>query len=127
MVQAGLVMLENLDVIVVAYPLSCINWIYFRRKFGDARVRPFFVSLRASYSSIVDETRGRVFSRSEHDRIRVMLAEGYDARPFSDLIFDADKANFSAAVTQLEIETRRMIAAQLFTPIPLAHDHEDLA
>lgn len=85
-VQMGMTILKNSDAVIIAYPLGCINWVYFKRKFGDAGVRPFFVSLRASYSSIVDQRRGRTFSSEEQDRIQIMIAEGYGARPFSDLV-----------------------------------------
>ncbi len=103
-------MLADQSTIVIAYPLNCINWIYFRRKFEEGGVRPFFVSLRASYASIVNEKRGRVFSSEEQDRIQVMIAEGYDARPFSDLVIDTDLAGFSATLAQLEGEIRRLMA-----------------
>ena len=39
-----------------------------------------------SYPAIMDEGQGRVFSHDEHDRIRVTIAEGYGARPLSNLI-----------------------------------------
>ncbi len=110
-VQAGMTILRDKDVVIVAYPLGCINWIYFKRTFGDAGMRPFFVSLRASYASIVDQTRGRSFTSEEHDRIRIMIAEGYGARPFSDLVFDTDKTSFLATLGQLESEIRRAIGS----------------
>jgi hypothetical protein len=108
-VHAGITILKDRDAVIVAYPLGCINWIYFKRTFGDAGARPLFVSLRASYSSIVDQRRGRTFTREEHDRIQVMIAEGYGARPFFDLVLDTDKASFLATLAELERETRRWI------------------
>lgn len=108
-VRAGEAMLRDTDVVVIAYPLGCVNWIYFKRKFGDAGVRPIFISLRASYSSIIDPKRGRVFTNKEHDRIRVMIAEGSGARAFSDLVLDTDQADFLATLAELENETRRLI------------------
>lgn len=110
MVQAGLAVLEDRSTVVIAYPLSCINWIYFRRKFGDAGIRPLFVSLRASYVSIVDEGRGRAFTSDERDRIRIMIAEGYGAPAFSDLVVDTDKAGIATTLARLESEIRRMMA-----------------
>jgi hypothetical protein len=109
-VRTGAAMLDDVDVVVIAYPLGCVNWIYFRRKFGDAGVRPIFVSLRASYSSIIDRRRGRAFTDEDHDRIQVMIAEGFGARAFSDLVLDSDKADFLATLAELESETRRLIA-----------------
>src|SRR5262249_47427423 len=83
-VRTGFEILEARPVVVIAYPLGRTNWIYFRRKFGDAGVQPLFVTLRARYERIVDPSRGRVFSRDEQARIKVMLAEGYGRRAFSD-------------------------------------------
>jgi hypothetical protein len=108
-VQAGMTILKSRDAVVIAYPLGCINRIYFRRKFGDAGVVPLFVALRASYPSIVDERRGRTFSSEERERIQIMIAEGYGARPFSDLVLDTDRASFLATLAQLEREIRRLI------------------
>lgn len=109
--RTGLAMLDHSSSVVIAYPLGCVTWIYFRRKFGDAGVRPLFVSLRASYSSIIATGRGRSFSSAEHDRIQVMIAEGYGVRPFSDLVLDTDKAGFAATLARLEADIRRMIAS----------------
>src|ERR1700750_1065683 len=69
-VQAGFAVLETRPVVVVAYPLGCSSWIYYRRKFGDAGVRPVFVTLRASYENIVAASRGRVFDDGEHTRLK---------------------------------------------------------
>lgn len=81
-----------------------------RRKFGDTGVRSVYVGLRASSSSIIDERRGRVFSGEEHNRIQLMIAEGYGAQPFSALVLDTDKPGFAATLAQLVSETQRMIA-----------------
>jgi hypothetical protein len=111
-VQAGMATLHNRDAVVIAYPLRCSNWIYFRRKFGDAGMATLFVSLRASYTSIIDQQRGRDFSDAEHERIQIMISEGYGARPFSDLVFDTDRKSFPATLTQLEYEARRLMDSQ---------------
>jgi hypothetical protein len=109
-VTAGLAALEKRPVVVIAYPLGCVNWIFFRRRFEDAGVRSLFVSLNASYSSIVAKRRGRVFSDDEHARIQVMIAEGYGVRPFSDLILRTDRAGFAATLAKLESEIRHLIS-----------------
>lgn len=103
-------MLESNDLIVIAYPLGCINWIYFRRKFAESGASSIFVSLRASYDAIVDPRRGRAFTTEEHDRIRAMIAEGYDTRPFSDLVIDTEKAGFMATLAEMESRVRRLLA-----------------
>lgn len=108
-VQAGIAAVEQSGVAVVAYPLGRINWVFFKRSFEDRNVRTVFISLRAAYDSIVDEGRGRVFSDEERDRIRVMIAEGYGTRPFSDLIVDTDVADFGETLAVLEREVRQLI------------------
>ena len=100
--RAGIAGVEQKGISVVSYPLGCINWIYFKRSFEDRGVQTTFVSLRASFSSIVDEGRGRVFSDIERQRIRDMIEEGYDARPFSDLTFDTDIASFDETLANIE-------------------------
>jgi hypothetical protein len=109
-VQTGVAMLATAEVVVIAYPLGCINWIYFRRKFIEAGATPIFVDLRASYEGIVDERRGRSFTSEEHNRIQVMIAEGYSARQFSDLVADTDKADFAKTLAELERRIRHMLA-----------------
>lgn len=101
-VREGFSLLAERPNLVVAYPLRCSDWIFFRRHFGDAGVQSIFVSLRASYECIVDAGRGRVFDAEEHDRIRVMLAEGYGERRFSDLIVDSDRGSFAGTLDELE-------------------------
>ena len=50
-----------------------------------------------------------MFSDEEQDRIRVMIAEGYDTHPFSDLIVDTDLADFGETLAVLEHEVRQLI------------------
>ena len=108
-VQVGFEMLATHPAVVIAYPLGCSSWIYYRRKFGDAGVKPLFVTLRASYENIVAANRGREFTLWEHERIATMLREGYDARSFSDLIFDTDKCDFEETLKGLTEEVRARI------------------
>ena len=111
MVQSGLAILESKPAVVVAYPLNCVNWIYFRHRFGDAGIRTFFISLRAPFAFIVDEGRGRRFDEEEQQRIRTMIAEGYGEKPFSHLIVDTDQDGFANTLARLVSETQRMMRA----------------
>jgi hypothetical protein len=45
----------------------------------------------------------------EKQRIRVMIAEGYDARPFSDLVLETDRDSFEDALARLVSETQRLM------------------
>lgn len=106
-VQTGLSLLAERRYLVVAYPLGCSTWIFYRRHFGAAGIRPIFVSLRASYEGIVDAGRGREFDDEERERIGVMLAEGYGERSFSDLIIDTDLHSFARTLDGLVDGLRR--------------------
>jgi len=108
-VRTGLSLLDDAPAVVVAQPLTCTTWIYFRRKFGDAGVRALFIGLRASLVSILDEGRGRRFDVAERARIRTMIAEGYGESPFVDFVLDTDKDSFADTLTQLTAETRRLM------------------
>ena len=106
---SGLAAVERTGVAVIAYPLRCTNWIYFKRSFEGRGVRTVFVSLRAAYPSIVDEKRGRIFSVEEHHRIRRMIEEGYGDRPFSDLIVNTDIESFDETLANLERGARLLL------------------
>lgn len=103
-VATGLSILETHPSVVIAYPLSCVNWIYHKRRFEEAGIRPLFIGLRASYEGIVSPVRSREFSPEEQARIKIMLQEGYSERPFNDLILDTDKMPFDLTVRHLKSE-----------------------
>ena len=108
---AALEALEDRRLVVLAYPLRCVNWIYYRRRFGEASVTLHILSLTASYEAIVSPQRGRIYSAAEQARIRTMISEGYGARPFSDRIVDTGRANFSETVADLEADVRQTLRA----------------
>lgn len=87
--------------VVVAYPLGCINWIFYRRRLAEAGIRLIVVSLSASFEAITKAERGRSFSEAERLRIREMIEEGYGQRPFSDLIVQAEGARPEIAVREI--------------------------
>jgi len=95
------VALSNHRLAVVAYPLRRTNYVYFCRRLGAAGHQMTVVTLRASMVRIVDPTRGRTFSPTEVTRIGEMIAEGYDARPFSDLVCHTDASSFGQTVETL--------------------------
>lgn len=108
---AALEALEDKHLVVLAYPLRCVNWIYYRRKFHEASVTLHVISLTASYEAIVSPLRGRMYSTAEQARIRTMITEGYGARPFSDRIIDTGQAHFGETVARLEMAVRELTRA----------------
>ncbi|MGI6245511.1 MAG: shikimate kinase [Pseudochelatococcus sp.] len=89
------------DHVVVAYPLRCINWIYYRRRFSDAGVALSVINLRASYEQIVHPARGRDFDARERRRIAEMIDQGYGERTFADATVDTGTLPPDAAVAAL--------------------------
>jgi ABC-type cobalamin/Fe3+-siderophores transport system ATPase subunit len=87
-VQASQAAFITSDVAVIAYPLGCSTWIFYRRRIEALGARPVFINLRASYRQIVAPGRLRVFNAAEHARIQQMIAEGYADRPFADATID---------------------------------------
>ncbi len=108
-VQAGSETLKYQSVVVVAYPLTCINWIYFRRQFEAIGAHTTFVGLQGSYAALTHEGRGRTFSASERDRIRTMIDQGYGAQTFSDILIDNGRTDVLTTLERLEREVRSRI------------------
>ncbi|HEX8449451.1 MAG TPA: AAA family ATPase [Allosphingosinicella sp.] len=75
---------------VISYPLRCREWLFYRRRLADAGLPCAFVTLAASRGALLDADRGRNFSREERRRIGEMLLQGYDSRPFADLLVRTD-------------------------------------
>ena len=76
--------------VVVAYPLRCLEWIFYNRRLAEWDIRTIFVSLAASYDVIAGPNRGRAFSSEELVRIQEMIAQGYGVRSFSDVLLRTD-------------------------------------
>ena len=70
---------------MVAYPLRCVNWIYYRRHLAAASIASVFVGLSASLEEITQRDRGRLLSETEQARLSVMVAEGYSNPLFYDV------------------------------------------
>lgn len=109
LLEAGMAAVSQSGLAIVAYPLRRTNWVFFKRSFADRGIANVFVGLRASYGAITDESRGRVFSNEEKDRIKAMIAQGYGARCFSDVIVDTDAGGLSDTLFVLERNVRSRI------------------
>ena len=99
--SATLAALAASPIVVVAYPLRCTNYVYYRRRMSDAGHRSIFVTLRASAASILGGGRDRRFDAGERKRIAEMIRQGYADRPFSDFIVDTDVTGFDRTVDLL--------------------------
>jgi hypothetical protein len=99
--RAGLSVVAHRPAVVIAYPLRCSSWIFFRAKFADAGVHPLFVGLSSSYEEITGANRGRRFTADERSRIKVMIEEGYGRQPFNDVVVETGRLSFGVAVQRL--------------------------
>ena len=110
-IMAGILSaLDGRRLAVVAYPLRCVNWIFFRRRLAGVGVGACFVGLASSYEEITAASRRRHFSADEHARIREMIGQGYGRQPFNDLIVDAGREALEPTVRRLLPELGRRLA-----------------
>ena len=86
---------------VVSYPLRCREWVFYRRRLGEAGVRFVFVSLVADEGALLAATRGRTFDAAERGRIREMIDQGYPSRPFADLVVRTDRGPVEDSLNQI--------------------------
>lgn len=100
-VSAVLTAFTRSDDVVVAYPLRCINWIYYRRRFAEAGAEMFVINLDATFGQIVDPSRKRIFDEGEQDRIAEMIDQGYGRRAFADATVDTGSVPFREALAAL--------------------------
>ena len=107
--RTSLAVLEDRPLVVIAYPLGCTTWVFYKRGFGDAGVRPLFVNLRASFEEIVSPARGRVLIDEELARIKVMIREGYSDRQFGDLAIDTGDRSLEFTLQHLISEVMRIV------------------
>ncbi len=101
LVRAGMAALASRPVLVIAMPLRARDWALLRARFRAEKVAAFCVTLAADESAILDPARGRLFSAAEQCRIAEMIAQGYAARPFSDLVVRTDRAGLAETLGRL--------------------------
>jgi hypothetical protein len=89
-VKACRIALKASPHVIVAYPLRCINWVYFQGHFARHRLGCISVSLTADIYNIC--ARERRLSPEEAIRSAEMIAQGYGARPFSAVQMRTDTA-----------------------------------
>ena len=91
---------------IVAYPLRCTNYLYFRGRMADAGHGLIVVSLDTAYETIVHTQRGRAFSADEQARIAEMLAQGFGFCLFCVLVVDTGAGTFDATADLLVARLR---------------------
>jgi hypothetical protein len=98
--------LRTYPAVIVAYPLRCTNWIFFRQSFARIGVACHCIGLIADLTSITARTRS--LGEEEIARSAEMIAQGYGQRAFSDVIVRTDKADFDETCQQLIKIIRRL-------------------
>ena len=96
-------------IVVIAYPLRCLNWLYFEKHSIYNGVDTVFVSIGASYEEITSPSRGRHFDEAERRRVLEMIAQGYGARSFCDLQITTGGRGIAATLDELEAGVRRLM------------------
>lgn len=109
LVRAGMDVLASRPVLVVAMPLRARDWTLLRARFRAEGVAAFCVTLAADEGAILAPARGRAFSAAERNRITEMIAQGYAARPFSDLVVRTDRADLAETLSQLREGCRPLL------------------
>jgi hypothetical protein len=93
--------LESGHIVFIAYPIRCINWVFFCRRLRASGITPILVGLQADETSIADADRSRHLSRTELRRSREMAVEGYGRRHFSDFLVQADSGELYEVIEDI--------------------------
>jgi len=106
--REAIVSLEEHTLVVIAYPLRCTTWVFYKRHMNDVGVLPIFINLTASFEEIVSPSRRRSFSDAEKFRIEVMIQEGYGERPFGDMTFKTADQSFEDTLQKIASEVAKI-------------------
>jgi hypothetical protein len=112
LVEAGLAASREQPTVIVAKPLRARDWAFFSARFAAHGVRAHCVTLSAKPESILEPGRGRLLDREEQARMKQMVAQGYAARPFSDVIVETDRHGLAETTSILVEECRRSDGCQ---------------
>ncbi|WP_295808775.1 hypothetical protein [uncultured Nitratireductor sp.] len=100
--------LETRPVVIMAYPLRCTNWLFFRETFRRRGIAYYCISLAADAAHIA--ARERLLTPDEMARSSQMTAQGYGQRPFSDLVIRTDKGGFAFTRDHLADKVRGLVS-----------------
>lgn len=103
--------LNDYPAVIMAYPLRCTNWLFYRETFKRRGVAFHCISLFAEISHIA--TRDRVLTADQVTRASQMIAQGYGQRSFSDSIVRTDKYDFEVTADHLADEVRCLTSRPL--------------
>ena len=84
------------SLVLLGYPLRCIDHLYLRRRLEQVGVSTMFVNLSPPLHAILAPKRGRVFTDWERGRTAEMVEQGYNDRPWSDARVDTSSARESS-------------------------------
>ncbi len=91
LLATGTATLEKTDIVVIARPVRCLDWVFFSKSFQKVGCETICVGLQSTFDNIIHPDRGRVFSVSERKRIVEMINQGYGARAFAQFTVRTDQ------------------------------------
>lgn len=100
--EACSVSLDSNPLVIVGYPVRCLNWVFFKRHLQDMDTTLFLVGLQARAESISSPRRARMLSDGEKARSYEMARQGYGARAYSDVFIRTDENDVAACVALLK-------------------------
>lgn len=98
--------------VFIAYPMRCINWVFFDRSFGLSQIPVICIGLQTSLISLTNGSRSRQLSTGEIDRSIDMMEQGYGARPFSEFVLRTESGSIDAVTAKASERLRRIFAAR---------------
>lgn len=103
--------LESLPAVIVAYPLRCTNWLFYRETFRRRGISFYCIGLTAEPAHIAN--RERNLTSGEIERTLQMAAQGYGRRQFSDRIVRTDESSFELTRDRLIKDVEVLLGRKL--------------
>lgn len=100
--------LESCPAVIMAYPLRCTNWLFYKETFRRCGIAFHCISLTADLAHI--SNRERILASDEVARTSQMLAQGYGRRSFSNLVVRTDEVSFELTRDRLAEEVGNLIS-----------------
>ncbi|MCV0370420.1 shikimate kinase [Filomicrobium sp.] len=100
--------LQSHPAVIVAYPLRCTNWVFYRETFRRRGIAFHCISLTADLVHI--SRRARILNPEELSRASEMLVQGYGNRHFSDIVVRTDEFGFDLTCDLLVDKVANLVA-----------------